>query len=131
MKVKRLSHVAIMVKDIDKAGKLFTELFGFKFDAPSTTKETDTRTLMAAANNVEVVAPLTADGPASKSLEKRGEGLAMIAFDVDNLEEAIKDMQAHNIRMIGRADLPIGKTASFHPRDLFGVMVELIERKKK
>ncbi|MDD5126952.1 MAG: VOC family protein [Dehalococcoidales bacterium] len=130
MKVKRLSHVAIMVKDMDKAGKLFKDLFGFEFDPPHITKETDTRTLMAAKQNVEIVAPLTADGPASKSLEKRGEGLTMMAFDVENLEEAIKDMQAHNIRMIGRADLPIGKTASFHPKDLFGVMVELIERRK-
>lgn len=131
MKVKRLSHVAIMVKDLDKAGKLFKELFDFKFEPPAEIKATDTRTLYAPASNVELVAPLTTDGGVARALEKRGEGLTMMALDVENLEEAIKHMQAHNIRMLGRADLPVGKTATFHPKDLYGVMIELIERPKK
>ena len=127
MKVTKFSHVAIMVKDVEEAKNFFSDLLGMEFGASSETKTADTKGAMSPLG-IEVVAPLTPDGPVSKVLERRGEGLTMLALDVPNIEEAIADMEAKGIRMLGRADLPIGKTATFHPKDLHGVMIELIER---
>ena len=49
----------------------------------------------------------------------------MLALEVANIEEAIADMESHGVRLIGR---PTPKAAQFHPKDLYGVMIELIER---
>ena len=127
MKVTKFSHAAILVKDVEEARKFFSDLLGIEFSESFEVKETDARSAMSPLG-IEVVAPLTPDGPVSKALERRGEGLTMLALDVPNIEEAIADMEAKGIRMLGRADLPIGKTATFHPKDLHGVMIELIER---
>ena len=127
MKVKKLSHIAVMVKDLDEANKLFADLFGIEFGAPFETKDTDTKGVLSPLG-IELVSPLTSDGPAAQALERRGEGFALLALDVPNIEEAIADMESHGVRLIGRANLPVGKTASFHPKDLHGIMIELIER---
>ena len=127
MKINKLSHVAIMVKDLEKAGTFFADLLNTEFTGPNEDKESDVRNLMSPLG-IELVAPLTPNGPSVKTLERRGEGMVMLALEVTNLEEAIANMESHGIRLIGRANPTIGKTASFHPKDLCGVMIELIER---
>ncbi len=127
MKVKKISHVAVMVKDLEEANKLFADLFGLEFGAPSETKDTDTRGVLSPLG-IELVSPLTSDGPTAQALERRGEGFALLALDVPNIEEAIADMESHGVRLIGRINSPAGKAATFHPKDLHGIMIELIER---
>ncbi len=123
MKVDRVSHVAILVKDLEKTSKFFGELFNTKFTGPTELKEADVKT-MASPIGIEIVSPLTPDGPTSKTLERRGEGLAMLAIRVANLDQAMADMQKHGVRLLGKAT---PKAAQYHPRDLHGVMIELIE----
>lgn len=127
MKVTKISHVAFMVKDLEETTKFFTDLLGIEFDAPFETKDMDTKAVFAQLG-IELVSPLSPDGVPAKSLERRGEGFALIAMDVPNIEEAIADMESHGVRLVGRANLPIGKAATFHPKDLHGMMIELIER---
>ena len=124
MKAKGISHVVVMVKDMEKAREFFADLFGTEFDAPGELKEADIRNSMSPIG-IELVSPLSADGPSARTMERRGEGLALIALEVANIEEAIADMESHGVRLIGR---PTPKAAQFHPKDLYGVMIELIER---
>ena len=128
MKVNKISHIAILVKDLEKAKKLYSELFDTDFSAEIISKENDTRGLMSPLG-IELVAPLTPDGATSKNLERRGEGFAILALDVADIEQGIKDMESHSVRMLGRGESDIGKAATFHPKDLNGVMIELLERK--
>jgi len=123
MKVEKINHVAIMVKDLDEAGRFFSDLLNIKFKGPNEAKEADVKNLMSDVG-IELVAPLSPDRPAAKTLERRGEGLATLVLKVANLEQAIAHMQARGVRMIGRANLPTAKTAQFHPKDLHGVMIE-------
>ena len=128
MKVNKLSHIAILVKDLDKAGKLLADLFSTEFQGPSDNKDTDTKNLMSPLG-IELVTPLTPDGPVAQTLERRGEGFVMLALEVPNIEEAAAAMESHGIRLLGKSDTPMGKAASYHPKDLYGVMLELIERR--
>ena len=122
MKVEKIDHVAIMVKDLEQAGKLFGELFDTEFTGHDV-KDADVRNLMSPLG-IELVTPLTPDGPSSKSLERHGEGLMMLSLQVSNLKEAVAEMESRGIRKIGG----IGdKSALFHPRDMCGVMIELKE----
>ena len=87
MKVKKISHVAVMVKDLEEATKLFADLFGLEFGAPSETKDTDTRGVLSPLG-IELVSPLTPDGPAAQAMERRGEGVALLAIsERDDLSE--------------------------------------------
>ena len=129
MKVKKISHIAILVKDLEQASKLYAELFGTDFSTKIISEQNDTNGLMSPIG-IELVTPLTTDGPVSKALEKRGEGFVTVALDVPDIEEGIADMQAKGVRMLGRGDTDMGKLATFHPKDLNGVMVELVERKQ-
>ena len=124
MKVEKIRNVQILVKDLEEAGKFFAGLFGIEFTGPNEIKEADIRHL-ASPIGIQLVTPLTPDGPVAKALESRGEGLYMLRLMVSNLDEAIADMESHGVKLAGR--FPSSKAALFHPRDLHGVMIELME----
>jgi len=124
MKVQKIHHVSVLVKDLEKAGKLYSELFGIEFDGPYDQEDLDVR-FMSSSIGLNLASPLTPDGPTAKSLERRGEGLSMLVLNVPDMDEAIADMESQGIRLVGSADRDKERVASFHPKDLCGVMVEL------
>ena len=126
MKVQKIHHVSVLVRDLEKARRLYFDLFGIEFDGPYVQEALDVKYLSSPLG-LNLVTPLTPDGPSSKSLERRGEGLAMLVFNVPDIDEAVKDTTAFGIRLIGKEDRPAARVASFHPKDLCGVMVELME----
>ncbi|MBI2328428.1 MAG: VOC family protein [Chloroflexi bacterium] len=121
MKIEKIGYVTIRVKDLEAAGKLFTDLFGLEFTSHGENPQLDIRNLISPL--VELITPLTPAGPVARALEKNGEGLALVSFNVANIEEAAAEMKAKGIRQIWHRE----KRALFHPRDLYGVMVELVE----
>jgi len=124
MKVQKIHHVSVLVKDLKKAGKLYSDLFGIEFDGPYDQKDLDVK-FLSSSIGLNLASPLTPDGPTAKSLERRGEGLSMLVLNVPDLDEAIADMESQGIRLVGREDRPKERVASFHPKDLCGVMIEL------
>ena len=126
MKVEKIHHVSIMVKDLEKAGKFFADLFDTEFSGPHEQKALDVR-FLSSPLGINLATPLSLDGPSARTLDRRGEGLAMLVLNVPNLEEAIADMESHGVRLVGREDRPSARVASFHPKDVCGVMIELME----
>ena len=126
MKVEKVHHVSIMVRDLEKADRFFSDLFGIEFSGPHQNEALDVRFLRSPIG-INLVTPLSADGPSARTLEHRGEGLSMLVLNVTNIEEAIADMESHGVRLVGREFRPTAKTATFHPKDLCGVMIELME----
>ena len=126
MKVQKIHHVSVLVKDLEKAGKLYSDLFGIEFDGPYDQKDLDVR-FISSSIGLNFASPLTPDGPTARSIERRGEGLSMLVLNVPDLDEAIADMESQGIRLVGREDRPKERVASFHPKDLCGVMIELWE----
>ena len=126
MKVQKIHHVSVLVKDLEKAGKLYSDLFGMEFEGPYEQEELDVK-FLSSPMGINLAAPLTPDGPSAKTLERRGEGLAMLVLNVPDIEEAIRDMESSGTRLVGKEDRPTARVASFHPKDLCGVMIELME----
>ncbi|MFC1943778.1 VOC family protein [Chloroflexota bacterium] len=125
MKVEKIDHVGIMVKDLEKAGRFFADLFEVEFTGPSENPGQDIRNMMSRPLGIELISPLTPDGPNARTLENRGEGLSLLSLKVQNLEEAVAEMKSKGIRQVGA----IGKRiAIFHPKDTYGVMIDLVER---
>ena len=126
MKVEKIDHIAINVKDLAKAEKLFGDLFGMKFSKPAVFKEIDLRSSVDPLG-IELVEPLTPDGPTAKAIESRGEGVSLISFKVSGLQDAVAAMESRGVRLVARFDRPKMKVAIFHPKDTYGVMIELVE----
>jgi len=132
MNVECIDHVAIQVKDLEKVTKLFSSAFGMKFTAPKNLPNLDVVNVFA-SNGIEFVAPYTPDGPAARSLKKRGEGsLSVLSLKVANMDEALATLKSHGIRVVSvfESDNKKVKGALCHPADTFGLMVELVEYEK-
>jgi methylmalonyl-CoA/ethylmalonyl-CoA epimerase len=125
MKIEKIDHVAILVKDLNKAEKFFSDLFETRFSSLGEVKEVDARSMMEPFG-IEIIEPLTPDGPTAKNLERRGEGLTLISLKVPNLDEAMAEMKAKGIRLVAERHEDV-RLAIYHPKDLCGVMIELIE----
>ena len=77
---------------------------------------------------LDLLAAKSSDGPMARIIEHRGEGLASLSLKIPSLEEGIEEMKSRDIRLIHRGDHgDAAKWATFHPKDLFGVFVELVE----
>jgi len=125
MKIEKIDHVAILVKDVNKAEEFFSDLFEMRFAQLGEVKEVDARSIME-ESGIEILEPLTPDGPTAKTLEKRGEGLTLLSLKVSNLDEAMAEMKAKGIRLVAEKHDNI-RLALYHPKDTYGVMIELIE----
>lgn len=132
MKILKIDHVGVAVKDADAALKLFEGLLGLKVQGSETVPEQKVRTVFLPVGDteVELLEATAPDSPIARFLEKRGEGVQHIAFRVENIEEALAELEAKGVTLIDRKPR-IGaggkKIAFLHPRDTLGVLVELSE----
>src|SRR3990170_3981747 len=104
MKINKIDHISIAVRDIQAFGKIFSELFGIKF---SPEKEVAEQKVKVAFGNfdgakLELISPASADSPISKFLENRGNGLHHICFEVDNLEKCLEELKQKGVDALGR-----------------------------
>jgi 4-hydroxyphenylpyruvate dioxygenase-like putative hemolysin len=74
------------------------------------------------------MAPNTPDSVLAKNIEKRGSGLDSICLEVENLDDTIAELKAKGIEAINRTEYHGHKIAFIHPRDAFGMLIEMIER---
>ena len=129
MRVQRIDHIHLYVKDMDKAKSLFSRIFNTEF-SHNTVDEKYNMCLSVDPLGIELVSPLSADSQIAKDIEKRGEGVHGISFKVEDIEEATADLVAAGLRVVGRINVGGLKEVQFHPRDTFGVMVEVCEYKE-
>ena len=76
---------------------------------------------------IEIVEPLSDDTDAARSIERRGEGQIITAMGVENLKDAIAELQGRGVRLIG-ADVPDPYLVFIHPKETKGVLLQLVER---
>ena len=132
MKILKIDHIGVAVKNADTASKLFEGLLGLKIHGSETVSEQKVRTvfLPVGETEVELLEATAPDSPIARFLEKKGEGVQHIAFCVENIEEALEELEAKGVTLIDRKPR-IGaggkKIAFLHPRDTLGVLVELSE----
>ena len=128
MKVEKLDHVHIYVKDIEKAVQLFENSLGIKFDSVYTWEEEALKDCYAPPGVlfIQPTSPNDALGVA-KFIERKGEGLAAISLKVSDIETAIAELQSKGFRLKEKVEIGNMKEAMFDPEDSFGVEIELCE----
>lgn len=130
MKIEKIDRVSIMVNDLDKAVKFFSELLETDFTSLGDVEDMDLRS-MVEPSGIEVVSPLSPDGASARTLKNRGEGLAMMALKVVDIKQAMAEMESRRIRLIGHSKTDTTEVAIYHPKDAFGVLIELVAYETK
>jgi methylmalonyl-CoA/ethylmalonyl-CoA epimerase len=126
LKIEKIDHVAIRVRDLQKARKFFSEVFGLDFRELGNSTDLDIKSIMD-TNGIELVEPLLPDGPNSRLIAKYGEGLTLLSLKVSNLDQALNELKEKGVRVTARVQANDMLIAVLHPKDTFGVMIELIE----
>jgi methylmalonyl-CoA/ethylmalonyl-CoA epimerase len=131
LKIKKIDHVAVCVRDIDEALVRWRAVFDLHAGAREwvESQKTDAVLLPIGDTSLELVAPKGNDG-LERFLEKRGPGLHHIAVEVEGIEEAIALLGALGVPMIDtspRLGARGHKVAFLHPKATGGVLVELVE----
>lgn len=129
-----IEHIGIAVKELDSAVKLYEDLLGIKCYKIEEVPDQKVRTAFfrIGETKIELLESIDPEGPISKFIDKRGEGLHHIAFAVKELEEQLKKAKKANVRLIneipqkGADGLDI---AFIHPKSTSGVLIELCEDK--
>jgi methylmalonyl-CoA/ethylmalonyl-CoA epimerase len=133
MKILKIDHLGVAVKSIDAGKNFWTDVLGLRFEGAETVAEQKVTTAFfpVGESEVELLESTAPDGPIAKYLEKKGEGIQHIAFRVENIEEALAELNAKGIQLIDekpRKGAGGAKIAFIHPKATSGVLVELCER---
>ena len=135
-----ISHLGIVVKDLDAAIRIWSLVLGKK---PSLVTDVADQKVKVAifpgdvasgGGGIELVAPTTSDSSISRFLATRGEGLHHVCIYVDDIEARLRELKSEGVRLID--DLPRrgaeGRRIAFvHPSGINGVLLELEERPRK
>jgi len=126
----RIAHVGIAVPDLDAALAFYRDVLGL---TPRSAEQADGATIVSlpfGEAEVELLAPLTADGPIAKFLERRGPGIHHLCYRVPDLDAALAACRAAGYRLIDdvpRTGAGGHRIAFVHPKATAGILLELTE----
>jgi methylmalonyl-CoA/ethylmalonyl-CoA epimerase len=130
--IGRLNHVAIAVRDIAAAGRVYRETLGAVVSAAVPQTEHGVTTVFVTLPNtkVELLEPLGDASPIAKFLERNPDGgIHHVCYEVDDIISARDRLKAEGARVLGDGEPKMGahgKPVLFlHPKDFLGTLVEL------
>ena len=133
--MRKIEHIGIAVHNLENSNELFSKLFG---QAAYKTEEVasegvKTSFFMCGPNKIELLEATNENSPIAKFLEKKGEGIHHIAFDVEDIYAEIERLKLEGFTVLNEipkkgAD---NKLVSFlHPKTTNGVLIELCQEIK-
>ena len=138
--VKRVERVALAVEDLEAATAFFEGWFGAKFHPEEVIEDMGIRyrPFELGESKLELLQATRPDSPVARFIQSnRGPGVHHITFEVDDLEAATEELERRGGRVAYRHSYPPGTTfegyvwreAFVHPKDAFGVLIHLAEKK--
>lgn len=130
--MNKIEHIGIAVKNIETSNELFKKLFGkmhYKIEDVES-EGVKTSFFKLGTNKIELLEATTEDSPIAKFIEKRGEGIHHIAFDVEDIEKEMKRLKKEGFTLISKkpkkgADNKM--VAFLHPKSTNGILIELCQ----
>ena len=134
--MNKIEHIGIAVKDIIESNELFANLFGERHYKMEEVESEGVKTsfFKIGANKIELLEATKKDSPIAKFIDKKGEGIHHIAFDVDDIESEIKRLKKEGFVVLNEvpkkgADNKL--VAFLHPKTTNGVLIELCQEINK
>jgi LAO/AO transport system kinase len=128
-----LDHIGIAVRRLDERLPFYRDLLGLTHQGTEevTTEGVRAAFLPAGRTRIELLEPLRDDATLARHLEKRGEGVHHLCFEVDDLDAALRRLEAAGHEIVGGSARPGAegsRVAFLHPKRTGGVLVELRSR---
>lgn len=131
MRIKRIHRITLAVRDVEAARATFERLFSAVARGGATRvpafgiRAID---LQLGDDTLEVAAPLEADNPVMRFLERKGEGFYNVALEVDDLDAAVAELAALGVRVSEPSEVEPGVRSAFVTMAAtHGLSVQLVE----
>src|SRR5210317_1357972 len=121
MKVLKIDHLGVAVNSIDQGKNFWTDVLGLEFEGSETVEEQKVTTgfFPVGDSEVELLESTSPDGPVAKFIEKKGAGFQHLAFLVEDIEAALEELKAKDVKLIDpvpRIGAGGKKIAFLHPK---------------
>lgn len=133
MKIKRIEHIAIAVKDLKEVADLLQDKFGIDLEYAEDRPTTKLAMLPVGETYIELLQGTTPDSGATKWLDTNGQSLFHICFEVEDIDAALAELKAkgtpliHETPVIGHGNCRI---AFIDPKATGNLLFELAEMPK-
>ena len=133
--MKKIEHIGIAVSNLEKSNALFSKIFGkppYKTEVVES-EGVSTSFFLSGENKIELLEAITSDSPIARFIEKRGEGIHHIAFDVDDIVAEMSRLEAEGfvlLNKIPKAGADNKLVCFLHPKGTNGVLIELCQERK-
>jgi len=133
--MEKLEHIGIAVKNLDASNRLFAKLLGkphYKTEEVAS-EGVLTSFFEIGGLKIELLQATNPESPIAKFIEKRGEGIHHLAFEVTQIQNNIADLSAQGfqfINTVAKAGADNKQIVFMHPKSSNGVLVELCEERK-
>jgi len=132
--IKKLDHIGIAVRDINRSLKKWESVFAIKASGTEEIKERAVKLAyldVPGESAVELIEPLEEGTPVDRFLKSRGEGIHHICFKVEDLDDTVRDLRSKGMEFV--TDEPVkgaggSRIIFFKPQNLNGVLIELKEK---
>jgi methylmalonyl-CoA/ethylmalonyl-CoA epimerase len=129
--IQKVHHVGIVVRDMEQAMRFYRDTLGLHVHKVETIEEQGVKAalLTLGDSEIELLEPVVPDTGVARYLERRGEGLHHVCFQVDDIERDLKLLKAGDIELIDqetRIGLA-GRICFLHPNAMDGTLVELCQ----
>lgn len=133
--MQKVEHIGIAVKSLAASVSLFEKLLGSKCYKTEevNTENVNTAFFRSGETKIELLESTDPGGVIAKFIEKKGEGLHHIAFDVDDIAAEMKRLKSEGFVLLNEEPKPgaDNKLVCFlHPKNTNGVLIELCQEKK-
>ncbi len=129
--ISYIDHIGVAVKDIRAALEFFQQMFGAPPSAIEELPDQGVRAtlIQMGQTRLELLEPLTEDAPVGRFIQRRGEGLHHLAFNVTDLPGKLKILENQGLQLVDREPREglSGSIAFIHPSSVFGILTELVE----
>ncbi len=130
MKINKIDHIGIAVRDLKMVGRLYSNAFGLKVSDEMDVPERKLRIAFTEISGVklEFLMPTDQESVVAKFIDNRGEGIHHICFEVDDIEKAISELKSKGVELVDqkpRLGVEGDKIVFLQPKSAFGVLIEL------
>ncbi|MBI4546705.1 MAG: methylmalonyl-CoA epimerase [Ignavibacteriae bacterium] len=133
--IKKLSHVGIAVKDLEASVQLFSKLFSIQNVENEVIEDQKVKVAFFRIDgtSVELTAAVTPDSVIAKFIQKHGEGVHHLSFEVDDIRAELSRLRAEGFQLIDeepRRGAGGYLIAFLHPKSTNGVLIEISQKLK-
>lgn len=128
----KINHIGIAVKSIEAATPLYRDVLGMHFEGTEVVAEQKVKVAFFAVgeSRIELLEPIADDSPVARFIEKNGEGIHHLAYEVDDVVATLAMLKTQGVRLVDevpRSGAHGTRIAFLHPKATGGVLTELCQ----